>query len=125
MSIRNSNQIFLLHKRVGGSAQTSFAEVQHRVPMLSLSNAFNEEDMQAFDRRCREKLMHDEITYVAETKLDGLAISVIYEYGQLTTAATRGDGQRGEDVTANVENDSFDSFELECAWSGASFRNTG
>jgi len=75
----------------------------HKVPMLSLDNAFTEEDLQAFDRRIRERLgVAGELDYVAEPKFDGLAVTVIYRDGLLERAATRGDGVRGEDVTANV-----------------------
>jgi len=74
----------------------------HAVPMLSLENGFTEQDVLDFDRRAREKLDVDGIDYSAEPKIDGLAISVHYEHGRLAQAATRGDGTRGEDVTANV-----------------------
>jgi DNA ligase (NAD+) len=90
-------------QRVGGAAADEFAEARHRQPMLSLDNAFSEEDVTAFDRRVRERLSTDAaIDYSAEPKLDGLAISVIWEHGVFTRAATRGDGVTGEDVTANV-----------------------
>ena len=80
-----------------------FGEVVHQVPMLSLDNAFTEEDVAAFDRRIHERLgVSGELEYVAEPKLDGLAVTVIYRDGQLAQAATRGDGVTGEDVTANV-----------------------
>ncbi|MCK5667839.1 MAG: NAD-dependent DNA ligase LigA, partial [Gammaproteobacteria bacterium] len=74
----------------------------HEAPMLSLGNAFDEDEMTAFDRRIREKLEVDSVEYVAETKLDGLAISILYEEGRFIRAATRGDGATGEDVTLNV-----------------------
>lgn len=90
-------------QRVGVTPTDEFAEVRHRVPMLSLDNAFTDEDLRAFDRRVRERLgTGDEIDYSAEPKLDGLAISVTYENGVFVRAATRGDGTTGEDVTANV-----------------------
>src|SRR5579863_8076339 len=89
-------------QRVGGAAVAEFGEVRHAVPMLSLDNAFSDEDVQGFDRRAREKLETDAIDYVAEPKLDGLAISLVYEKGVLVRGATRGDGSTGEDVTANV-----------------------
>ncbi len=90
-------------QRVGSSAASAFAQVTHRIPMLSLENGFSEEEVLAFDRRIRERLEREEpIDYSAEPKLDGLAISVIYEAGKLVRAATRGDGVTGEDVTANV-----------------------
>lgn len=90
-------------RRVGSSAETSFEEVVHRLPMLSLDNAFSEEELRDFDRRVRERLGSDgEIEYVCEPKLDGLAVSLHYENGSLTVAATRGDGYSGEDITANI-----------------------
>ena len=90
-------------QRVSGAPSTAFGEVMHRVPMLSLDNAFSDEDVGAFDRRIHERLgAADDLDYVAEPKLDGLAITVIYRNGELAQAATRGDGVTGEDVTANV-----------------------
>lgn len=90
-------------RRVGSSGDTSFAEVTHRLPMLSLDNAFNEEELRDFDRRVRERLgVEERIEYVCEPKLDGLAVSLHYEHGVLTRAATRGDGYTGEDITANI-----------------------
>ncbi len=89
-------------QRVGAEPLAAFAEVEHRVPMLSLENALDEAELRAFDRRVRERLGREEITYVAEPKLDGLAVSLTYEQGALKQAATRGDGRRGEDVTAQV-----------------------
>ncbi len=90
-------------QRVSGTPGASFGEVVHKMPMLSLDNAFTEEDLQAFDRRIHERLgVAGELDYVAEPKFDGLAVTVIYRDGLLERAATRGDGVRGEDVTANV-----------------------
>lgn len=90
-------------QRVGAAPSDEFAEVRHRVPMLSLDNAFSEDDLRAFDRRVRERLgVTGPVDYSAEPKLDGLAISVIFERGVLVRAATRGDGTTGEDVTANL-----------------------
>ncbi|MBN7769204.1 NAD-dependent DNA ligase LigA [Marinobacter daepoensis] len=90
-------------RRVGSSGDTSFAEVTHRLPMLSLDNAFSEDELRDFDRRVRERLGVDgRIEYVCEPKLDGLAVSLNYEHGVLTRAATRGDGYTGEDITANI-----------------------
>ena len=90
-------------QRVAGAPSESFGEIIHKVPMLSLDNAFSPEDVQGFDRRIHEKLgVEGELDYWAEPKLDGLAVAVIYRDGKLTQAATRGDGVRGEDVTANV-----------------------
>ena len=90
-------------QRVSGSPSAGFGEVVHQVPMLSLDNAFTEEDVRGFDRRIHERLGRSgDLDYVAEPKLDGLAVSVIYRAGLLERAATRGDGVTGEDVTANV-----------------------
>ncbi|MGD9000578.1 MAG: NAD-dependent DNA ligase LigA [Granulosicoccaceae bacterium] len=89
-------------QRVGAKPLKAFNEVRHEVPMLSLGNAFSQEEFTEFDRRCREGLGVDKIEYVAEPKLDGLAISLLYENGMLVRGATRGDGMSGEDVTQNV-----------------------
>jgi DNA ligase (NAD+) len=89
-------------QRVGGQASREFREVVHAVPMLSLDNAFTEQDILDFDRRARERLDVEQIAYSAEPKIDGLAITLRYEQGRLVQAATRGDGARGEDVTVNV-----------------------
>jgi len=90
-------------QRVGAAPLKKFTEVKHEVPMLSLGNVFSEDELNDFDRRCREGLDVDDIEYVAEPKLDGLAISLLYKEGLLIRAATRGDGTTGEDVTANVK----------------------
>ena len=93
-------------QRVGAAPLTAFGEVQHRLPMLSLDNAFADEDVVAFDRRVRERLgllpTAPAVAYSAEPKMDGLALSVTYVDGVLSQAATRGDGTTGEDVTHNV-----------------------
>jgi len=90
-------------QRVGASAVSAFAEVIHRVPMLSLDNVFNDEELLAFDKRVRDKLGSDKpVEYSCELKLDGLAVSLLYENGELVQAATRGDGFKGEDITHNV-----------------------
>ncbi len=89
-------------KRVGSAPVQGLDEVQHAMPMLSLSNAFSKDDVIEFDRRCREALGLDVVGYVAEPKLDGLAVSLHYDNGRLVRAATRGDGNRGEDVTHNA-----------------------
>jgi len=89
-------------QRVGGTPSSAFGEVVHAVPMLSLDNAFTEQDVMDFDRRVRERLDVEAVEYSAEPKIDGLAISLRYEQGRLVQAATRGDGTKGEDVTANV-----------------------
>lgn len=89
-------------QRVGGAVASGFAEVEHGVPMLSLDNAFSDQDVIDFDRRVRERLGTEAVSYSAEPKLDGVAISLVYERGVLVSAATRGDGAVGEDVTHNV-----------------------
>ncbi len=89
-------------QRVGAQPLAAFDEVQHVVPMLSLGNAFNDEDVLAFARRVNEKLGSEDTVFTAEPKLDGLAISLLYEDGILIRAATRGDGMTGENVTQNV-----------------------
>jgi DNA ligase (NAD+) len=89
-------------QRVGGTPLSAFTSVRHATPMLSLNNCFTDEELFDFDRRIREALGVDEVDYIAEPKLDGLAVSLVYEAGQLVRAATRGDGSEGEDITANI-----------------------
>jgi len=90
-------------QRVGGEPVEGFEQVRHALPMLSLDNAFSDESILDFDTRVRERLQRDEaVRYAAEPKLDGTAISIVYEKGRLVRAATRGDGVTGEDVTHNV-----------------------
>jgi DNA ligase (NAD+) len=90
-------------QRVSGSPAAGFEPVTHGMPMLSLDNAFNAEDVASFDQRVRDKLgQSGPITYCAEPKLDGLAVSLRFRQGRLVQAATRGDGVTGEDVTANL-----------------------
>ena len=90
-------------QRVGGRPAESFATVDHLMPMLSLDNAYNEEELREFDERVRRGLDTTvPVAYVAELKIDGLSIALTYEDGRLRRGATRGDGSRGEDVTANV-----------------------
>ncbi len=89
-------------QRVGGAPLSAFGEVTHHIPMLSLDNAFSDEDIVAFDRRCRETLDRERIDYAVEPKLDGLAVSLHYENGLFVRGATRGDGTRGEDITHNL-----------------------
>jgi DNA ligase (NAD+) len=88
--------------RVGFKPSEAFAPVTHRVPMLSLANAFDEEDVTAFDRRVREGLETQTVEYSAELKFDGLAVTLAYENGIFVQGATRGDGTTGEDVTPNL-----------------------
>jgi DNA ligase (NAD+) len=89
-------------RRVGAAPQAAFGAVTHRVPMLSLNNAFDEADVESFDRRIREALGVASVAYDCEPKFDGLAVSLVYEDGTLAQGATRGDGATGEDVTANL-----------------------
>ena len=88
-------------QRVGGVVQDEFQKVKHKRMMLSLANAFNETDLRDFDRKIREALGVDTVTYMAEMKIDGLGMSLVYR-GNLEYAATRGDGSEGENVTSNV-----------------------
>lgn len=88
-------------QRVGGLVQDKFKEIKHKRTMLSLANAFNEDDLRDFDKKIREITNLNEVTYMAEMKIDGLGMSLVYR-GHLLYAATRGDGVVGEDVTANV-----------------------
>lgn len=89
-------------QRVGGAVVDGFKKVTHNYPMLSLSNAFNEGDMREFDRKVRQAI-GDKFSYVCELKIDGLAISLKYENGVFVQGATRGDGEVGEDITANLK----------------------
>ena len=90
-------------RRVGAPPLAKFGSVTHRSLMLSLDNAMNRDELIAFDGRLKRALdSQDEITYIAEPKLDGLAISLVYENGLLSTGATRGDGRTGEDITQNL-----------------------
>lgn len=89
-------------QRIGGQVLDAFEKVQHQTSMLSLGNAFNEEDLRDFDRRVRQAV-EDEFSYVCELKIDGLAVSLRYEYGYLVLGATRGDGTTGENITENLK----------------------
>jgi DNA ligase (NAD+) len=89
-------------RRVGAAPLEAFGTVRHRVPMLSLNNAFADSEVEAFDRRAREGLGADAVEYACEPKFDGLAISLAYDHGVFAQGATRGDGDEGEDVTANL-----------------------
>ena len=88
-------------KRVGGEAIDKFNKVAHAIPMISLANVFNEEEIRDFDKRIRNAGLNP--TYVCELKIDGLSVSLHYEHGKLKFAATRGDGITGEDITENVK----------------------
>lgn len=89
-------------QRVGGGVLESFEKVEHRVPMLSLGNAFSPQDLRDFDRRIRQ-VVGDDFSYVCELKIDGLAVSLHYQDGVFVQGATRGDGSIGEDITANLK----------------------
>ena len=89
-------------QRVGAAPSSAFVEAKHRVPMLSLNNAFDDADIEAFDKRVRETLDVPEVEYFCELKFDGLAVNLTYENGLLIRGATRGDGSAGENVVANL-----------------------
>jgi len=89
-------------QRVGGAASSRFQNVVHRVPMLSLDNTYSLEELKEFDERVRKGLGDEPYRYIAELKIDGLSIELVYEDGRLRSAVTRGDGEKGDDVTANV-----------------------
>lgn len=93
-------------QRVGGTALAQFGSVKHQMPMLSLDNVFDEPSFLAFNKRVKERLSlneGEEVEFCCELKLDGLAVSLLYENGQFVQAATRGDGTTGEDITANIK----------------------
>jgi len=89
-------------QRVGGRPIEGFRTVRHRVPMLSIENTYNERDLRRFDDRIHRRLSGEKIRYVVEQKIDGVSVSLIYENGRLVLGATRGDGLRGDDITANL-----------------------
>jgi DNA ligase (NAD+) len=89
-------------QRVGGEPAPAFGVIEHRLPMLSLGNAFSEDELRAWYRRVTGLLETEHVTFVCELKIDGLAIALVYEDGRFVQGATRGDGTRGEDVTANL-----------------------
>ena len=89
-------------QRVGAPPSNRFAPVEHARPMLSLSNVFDEAELRAFDQRVRKALGREDVGYVCELKIDGLAINLTYQDGAFVQGATRGDGTTGEDVTANL-----------------------
>ncbi len=106
--LRSLEERFDLHspdsptRRIGGKPTKDFPTVQHPVPMLSLSNTYNSEELDDFDRRVHKLLGHDSYRYMTELKYDGMAIRLRYEYGRLVLGATRGDGIQGDDITANI-----------------------
>src|SRR5262249_52052137 len=90
-------------QRVGGQPIEGFQTVVHRVRMLSIDNTYNADELREFDKRVRKALSGESVTYVVEIKIDGVAISLIYEDGLFTMGATRGDGERDDDVTHNLK----------------------
>ena len=89
--------------RVGSPPVSGFPAIDHSLPMLSLDNAFKESDVIVFDQRIKKNLKADHIIYTAEPKFDGVAVELVYEKGILTSASTRGDGNKGEVVTSNIK----------------------
>src|SRR4051812_40105041 len=90
-------------QRVGGAPQKGFRQITHRAPMLSLDNTYSEEELANFYRRIQKLLPNQEIPVVVEPKVDGVAVSLLYEKGELRYAATRGDGTVGDDITQNIK----------------------
>ncbi|MFV9511463.1 NAD-dependent DNA ligase LigA [Tepidibacillus sp. LV47] len=90
-------------QKVGGQPLPYFEKVEHKVPLLSLANAYNEQDLYEFDRRVRQVAGNQEVRYMVELKIDGLAVSLTYENGLFIMGATRGDGTTGEDITQNLK----------------------
>ena len=89
-------------RRVGGEPTKEFPTVTHDIPMLSLSNTYNQEELEAFEQRLKSALPEESVEYVAELKFDGIAVSLTYENGLLVRGATRGDGERGDNITPNI-----------------------
>src|SRR5437660_12625255 len=89
-------------QRVGGKPREGFVKIAHSVPMLSLDNAFSEEELRRWERRVRELAGTDKVEYVSELKMDGMSLALTYRGGRLEKGVTRGDGSVGEDVTSNV-----------------------
>src|SRR5690554_797990 len=89
-------------KRVGGEIIKSFKTIKHRYPMLSLANSYNRTELMEFDNRV-QRLAGKKVTYVCELKYDGVAIGITYKNGRLQTAITRGNGEEGDEITANVK----------------------
>ena len=90
-------------QRVGGMPASEFESITHPVPLLSLANAYSEEDLRDFDARVKKHLGHDRISYVTELKIDGLTVALTYRHGLLELGATRGDGVQGENITFNIK----------------------
>jgi DNA ligase (NAD+) len=90
-------------QRVGGQPISQFTAIRHRRPMLSIDNTYSPDELREFDRRVRKVLPGEQVTYVVELKIDGVAVSLVYQNGRLSVGATRGDGERGDDVTHNLK----------------------
>src|SRR5205807_995998 len=90
-------------QRVGGEPIGEFAQVRHRVPMLSIDNTYSSDELREFDKRIRKQLGGEKVEYVVELKIDGVAVALTYENGKLTVGATRGNGEFGDDVTHNLK----------------------
>lgn len=92
-----------LTQKVGGNVKEGFKEVEHEVPLQSLQDVFSFDELKEFDNRVKKQLDKENITYVVETKIDGLSLALEYKNGELIRGATRGNGQIGEDVTENIK----------------------
>ena len=101
-------------QRVGGEPIAGFTSVQHALPMLSVDNTYNEQEVREFDTRVRKALGRDKVAYLVDPKIDGVAVSLRYEQGKLVLAATRGDGRRGDDITSNARTIHAIPLTLEC-----------
>src|SRR5436309_2526453 len=104
-ALRADGAVWLLAEaalRVGGAPIAGFQTVTHRTPMLSIDNTYNPDELREFDARVRKALGGEPVQYVVELKIDGVAMSLTYENGAFTVGATRGDGERGDDVTHNL-----------------------
>ena len=100
-------------QRIGAKPLSEFSTIQHRLPMLSLANAMNTEELLAFDERIKKRLdTENSIEYIAEPKLDGLGVELVYEQGIMISGSTRGDGFTGEDITQNLK--TIRSLPLNC-----------
>ena len=99
-------------QRVGSSPIAEFNSIEHSIPMLSLSNAMNIDELTAFHNRTKKSLDRESVTYIAEPKLDGLGVTLLYSNGALLHGATRGDGYKGEDITHNLRTISSVPLEL-------------
>ena len=106
-------------QRVGAAPLSQFEKVQHTQPMLSLDKATSRAELEQWMQRCRNRLGADDITFTCEPKIDGVAVALIYEHGELTLAATRGDGNEGENILANVRTIGAIPLTLETSAPGA------